>query len=51
MVKKQKLQHESKLYYYKKYLNTGPVGMLFAGVFLRLVLAEVWLLTGGWKRK
>lgn len=51
MAGKQRLLHESKLYYYENYLGTGPWGMFFAGVYLRLVLWEVWLLTGGWKRK
>ena len=51
MAGKQRLLHESKLYYYENYLGTGPWGMFLARVYLRLVLWEVWLLTGGWKRK
>lgn len=45
IVDKQKLLHESKLYYYKKYLHGGPVSMAAARAFLGLVLAEVWFLT------
>lgn len=45
IVDKQKLLHESKLYYYKKYLYGGPLSMAAARAFLGLVLAEVWFLT------
>ncbi len=45
IVGKQKLLHESKLYYYKEYLHAGPVKMALARAFLAAVLAEVWVLT------
>ena len=43
---KQRLLHESKLYYYREYLHAGPVKTAAARVFLGLVLAEVRFLTG-----
>lgn len=45
IVDKQRLLHESKLYYYKEYLHGGPGVMRLARAFLGLVLAEVWFLT------
>ncbi len=42
---KQKLQHESKLYYYREYLHAGPLKMAAARAFLAVVLGEVWFLT------
>lgn len=45
IVRKQKLLHESKLYYYQNYLHAGPVKMAIARGFLAVVLAEVWVLT------
>ena len=43
---RQRLLHESKLYYYKHYLHKGPTSLTAAGMFLGLVLAEVSVLTG-----
>lgn len=43
---KQRLLHESKLYYYREYLHAGPVKTAAARAFLGLVLAEVRFLTG-----
>lgn len=43
---KQKLLHESKLYYYKNYLHAGPWKMAAVRAFLAVVLAEVRFLTG-----
>lgn len=45
IVDKQRLLHESKLYYYKEYLHGGPGAMMAARAVLGLVLAEVWFLT------
>ena len=45
IVDKQKLLHESKLYYYREYLHGTPAQMAAARVLLGLVLAEVWFLT------
>lgn len=45
IVGKQRILHESKLYYYKEYLHAGPAALAFARVFLGAVLAEVWFLT------
>lgn len=42
---KQRLLHESKLYYYREYLGAGPVKMACARAFLAVVLAEVRFLT------
>ncbi len=42
---KQRLQHESKLYYYREYLHAGPLKMATARAFLAVVLGEVWFLT------
>ncbi|MBS6646040.1 MAG: glycosyltransferase family 2 protein [Clostridiaceae bacterium] len=42
---KQKILHESKLYYYKKYLGAGPVKMAAAKVFLGIVMLEIQFLT------
>lgn len=42
---RQKLQHRSKLYYYREYLHAGPVKMAMARAFLAVVLGEVWFLT------
>lgn len=42
---RQKLQHRSKLYYYREYLHAGPVKMAVARVFLAVVLGEIWFLT------
>ncbi|MCD7907818.1 MAG: glycosyltransferase family 2 protein [Clostridium sp.] len=42
---KQRLLHESKLYYYREYLHAGPLKMAGARAFLGLVLAEVRFLT------
>lgn len=42
---KQKLLHESKLYYYKEYLHRGALSMAAAWFVLKLVLLEVWFLT------
>ena len=50
MTAKQRLLHESKLYYYKTYLGAGMIKLTAARAFLRLVLAEVWLLSGGWRK-
>lgn len=41
---RQRLQHRSKLYYYREYLHAGPVKMAAARAFLAVVLGEVWLL-------
>ena len=43
---RQRLLHESKLYYYKHYLHRGPASLTAARIFLGAVLAEVSLLTG-----
>lgn len=43
---RQRLLHESKLYYYKHYLHRGPAALAAARVFLAAVLAEVKILTG-----
>ena len=45
MVDKQRLLHQSKLYYYREYLHAGPALMAAAGVALDIILAEVWFLT------
>ena len=50
MTAKQRLLHESKLYYYKTYLGAGMIKLTAARAFLRLVLAEAWLLSGGWRK-
>lgn len=50
MAAKQKILHRSKLYYYKNYLGAGPVRLAAARLFLGLVLGEVWILTGGWRK-
>lgn len=42
---KQRLLHESKLYYFKNYLHAGPWKMAAARTFLAAVLAEVRFLT------
>lgn len=42
---KQKILHESKLYYYQKYLGAGPVKMAAAKVFLDIVMLEIQFLT------
>lgn len=42
---KQKILHESKMYYYKQYLGAGPVKLWAARRFLDLVLLEVRFLT------
>ncbi len=42
---KQKLLHESKLHYYRRYLKAGPAAMAAARLFLAAVYAEVWVLT------
>ena len=47
---KQKILHKSKLYYYKTYLGAGMIKLTAARAFLRLVLAEAWLLSGGWRK-
>ncbi len=46
MWSRQKILHESKLYYYKQYLHAGPLMMCAARVFLAAVLLEVWIATG-----
>lgn len=50
MAAKQKILHRSKLYYYKNYMGAGPVRLAAARLFLGLVLGEVWILTGGWRK-
>ena len=50
MAAKQKILHRSKLYYYENYLGAGPVRLAAARLFLGLVLGEVWILTGGWRK-
>lgn len=45
IVDKQRLLHESKLYYYKEYLGAGPAAMAAARAALGFILAEVWFLT------
>lgn len=45
ILKKQAIQHRSKLYYYKKYLRLNKVQMLFAKAVLYLIMAEIWFLT------
>lgn len=42
---KQKILHESKLYYYKEYLHAGKGKMMAAKLFLAVVLAEVKVLS------
>lgn len=42
---KQRLLHESKLYYYREYLKAGSLAMGAAKAFLNVALAEVWFLT------
>lgn len=42
---KQKILHESKLYYYKKYLGAGPIKMAAAKAFLNIVMLEIRFLT------
>lgn len=42
---KQKILHESKLYYYKTYLGAGPVKMAAAKAFLGIVMLEIRFLT------
>ena len=51
MAAKQKILHRSKLYYYENYLGAGPVRLAAARLFLGLVLGEVWILTGGWRKR
>lgn len=48
---KQKLLHQSKLYYYKRYLHAGLLGLTAARVVLGLVWLEVWFLTAVLKMK
>ena len=43
---KQRILHESKLYYYREYLHAGPWKMAAAKAFLAVVMAEVRFLTG-----
>lgn len=43
--KKQKLLHQSRLYYYQKYCHANLFQMLIARGFLKVVLLEVWFLT------
>ena len=43
---RQRLLHESKLYYYKHYLHRGSASLAAARIFLGAVLAEVSVLTG-----
>lgn len=45
ILEKQKLQHKSKLYYYKKYLKINGLSMLTAKAVLAVILAEIWFLT------
>lgn len=45
IVDKQRLLHQSKMYYYKEYLHAGPARMAGAGLVLDIILAEVWFLT------
>lgn len=42
---KQAILHQSKLYYYRRYLKAGQVKMAAARIFLGIVLAEVRFLT------
>lgn len=42
---KQRLLHQSKLYYYKEYLHADKRQLAAARLFLNVVLAEVWFLT------
>ena len=51
MAAKQKILHRSKLYYYENYLGAGPVRLAAARLSLGLVLGEVWILTGGWRKR
>lgn len=45
ILKKQKLLHQSRLYYYQKYCHASGFQMVAARVFLNVVLLEVWFLT------
>lgn len=45
ILKKQALLHESKLYYYKKYLGINRFQELFARAFLGFLMGEIWFLT------
>ena len=45
ILKKQKLLHQSRLYYYQKYCHASGLQMLVARAFLGVVLMEVWFLT------
>lgn len=40
---RQRLRHESALYYYRNYLNIGPGRELAARLFFGAILAEIWL--------
>ena len=48
---KQKILHESKLYYYRCYLKAGPLAMAAARIFLGAVYTEVWVLTRVFRMK
>lgn len=42
---KQRILHRSRLYYYRRYLHAGPVAMIFARLYLAMVLCEIRFLT------
>lgn len=45
VLKKQAIQHRSKLYYYARYLRVPPVFLLLSNVALGVVMCEIWFLT------
>lgn len=45
ILKKQKLLHQSRLYYYQHYCHASGFGLVAAKAFLKVVLLEVWFLT------
>ena len=45
ILKKQNLQHQSKLYYYQRYLRVNPLFLLLSKIALAFLMAEIWFLT------
>ncbi|MEY8339215.1 glycosyltransferase family 2 protein [Lachnospiraceae bacterium 62-35] len=41
-LRRQRLRHESSLFYYKEYLHINPVQELAAKLFFKIVMAEIW---------